>query len=134
SQLFQQVCSALDIKSALSTAFHPQTDGETERVNQEVGTYLHLLCANNPSGWVDNLPMFEWFHNSSEHSAMRSAPSQLLFGYTPKLIPGVTPPLTNPFAESRLASITQARNEALATLSMVQQAMRDCVSECCPQF
>src|SRR5882672_4648916 len=40
SQLFQQVCQSLGIRSALSTAFHPQTDGESECVNQELGTYL----------------------------------------------------------------------------------------------
>src|SRR5882724_4266871 len=43
SQLFQQTCQALGIRSALLTAFHPQTDGESEQVNQEIGTYLRLL-------------------------------------------------------------------------------------------
>jgi len=40
SQLFQQVCQSLGIHLALSTAFHPQTDGKSEHVNQELGTYL----------------------------------------------------------------------------------------------
>ena len=35
-----------DVK--LSTAYHPQTDGQTERTNQEIETYLHIFCANNP--------------------------------------------------------------------------------------
>src|SRR6202012_5129610 len=112
----------------------PQMDGELEWVNQEVGTYLRLVCTNDPMGWVDKLPMFEWFHNSSEHSVTKASPSQLLFGYSPQLIPGVTTLLTNLFAESCLAWMSHAQKEALAALSMAQQLLRDRAAERCLHF
>ena len=47
SQLFQELGRILGIKLAMSTAYHPQTDGETKQVNQEVKVYLHMFCSNN---------------------------------------------------------------------------------------
>jgi hypothetical protein len=96
SHLFQQVCTGLNITSALSTAFHPQTDGETECVNQEISTYLRMVVANNETAWVDKLPLFEWFHNSSIHSSTGEMPAKLLFRFNPKLIPQSVEHLSNP--------------------------------------
>src|SRR5882672_119027 len=102
SQLFQQTCQALGIRSALSTDFHPQTDGKSERVNQEIGTYLRLLLANDPMGWVHKLPMFEWYHNTNQHSATKQWPANLLFGFSLKLFPEAVPSLSSPVAKSCL--------------------------------
>ena len=45
---FQEVMKALKIKHSMSTTFHPQTDGQTECLNQELEVYLHIFCANEP--------------------------------------------------------------------------------------
>jgi len=57
----------LGVKQATSTAFHPQTDGTTERFNQEIELYLTIYCANNPKTWANKLSMAEYSHNSRFH-------------------------------------------------------------------
>jgi hypothetical protein len=52
----------------LSTAYHPQTDGETKHVNQEVETYLWILCGDNPTTWSDLITQAEFAHNHRPHS------------------------------------------------------------------
>ena len=56
AQAFWELYKALRIKTALSTAYHPQTDGQTERVNQEIDFNLRIYCANNPTKWAEFLP------------------------------------------------------------------------------
>ena len=70
-----------DIK--LSSAYHPQTDGQTEHTNQEIKTYLCIFCANNPKGWLDFLPPAEFQHNSSPHHSTKASLFTLMLGYEP---------------------------------------------------
>lgn len=64
SQIFQEMCKLLKIDHRMSTTYHPQTDGETERVNQELETYLHIFCATEQRKWSSYLPMAEFVHNN----------------------------------------------------------------------
>jgi len=59
----------LGIKLASSTAWHPQTDGQTERVNQELDQYLWLFVNERQDNWYDLLSMAEFQHNNHVHSA-----------------------------------------------------------------
>jgi len=65
----------LGIKLASSTAWHPQTDGQTEHVNQELNQYLQLFVNEWQDDWYDLLPMAEFQHNNHVHSTTQ----QLLF-------------------------------------------------------
>ena len=56
AQAFRELCEALRIKTLLSTAYHLQTDGQTERVNQEIDLDLRIYCANSPDKWAEFLP------------------------------------------------------------------------------
>ena len=51
SKAFVELLKLLGVKSALSTAYHPQTDGTTERVNQEIEAYLAIYCTTHPEEW-----------------------------------------------------------------------------------
>jgi len=58
----------LGIKLASSTAWHPQTDRQMERVNQELDQYLQLFVNEQQDDWYDLLPMVEFQHNNHVHS------------------------------------------------------------------
>ena len=59
SAFAQELVQLLQYDVTLSTAYHPQTDGETEWVNQELETYLRLFTSNKPEEWLSLLPMAE---------------------------------------------------------------------------
>ncbi len=79
--------SSLEIKSALTTAFHPQSDGSTERFNQEIELYLSIYCISNPQDWSNALPTLEFTHNNRQHADRTQTPFELMFGYAPPAIP-----------------------------------------------
>lgn len=56
----------LDIKTKLSTAFNPKTDGQTERVNQTIEQYLRHYCSWKQDDWDKLLPMAEFAYNSGK--------------------------------------------------------------------
>jgi len=64
----------LGIKLASSTAWHPQTDGQTERVNQESDQYLQLFVNERQDNWYDLLPLAEFQYNNHVHSATQHPP------------------------------------------------------------
>lgn len=74
----------LDIRRKLSTAFHPQTDGQTERLNQEIEAYLRAFCTYEQDNWFDLLPMCEYAYNNSVTSATKLSPFYANYGYNPR--------------------------------------------------
>jgi len=77
----------LGIKTLRSTAYYPQTDGETERVNQELKIYFQIFCSNNPKMWKLLNSFMEFSHNQKIHSITKQTPFYLMIGYEPKDIP-----------------------------------------------
>ena len=65
---FQEVMKALKIKHSMSTAFHPQTDGQTECLNQELEVYLHIFCANEPHMYMEQPTSYHRIHSQSMHT------------------------------------------------------------------
>lgn len=63
------MCSALKIKSNVSTAYHPETDGQTERVNQTLEQYLRIYTNYQQDDWCKLLPLAEFAYNNSPHQA-----------------------------------------------------------------
>ena len=81
SKVMREIWKKLGVKSALSMAFHPQTDGETERVNQELEQYLRVFCNFQADNWADLLPFMEFAHNARSHSATGKSPFEVWYGY-----------------------------------------------------
>lgn len=84
SQFWSDICYHLKIDHRLSTAFHPQTDGQTERQNQELETYLRIYMNYKQDNWVDLLAYAEYAYNSKAHSAHGESPIKVAFGISPK--------------------------------------------------
>ena len=87
SRAFVELLKLLGIKSALSTAYHPQTDGTTERTNQEIEAYLSIYCASHPEDWPQALHTLEFTHNNRRHADRPNTPFELMFGESPIAIP-----------------------------------------------
>ena len=67
----------LGIEIAASTAYHPQTDGQTEHVNQELEQYLQLYVAERQDDWHTLLPIGEFAYNSYVHASTQQSPFML---------------------------------------------------------
>jgi hypothetical protein len=84
SKVMRTVLKSMGIWSALSTAFHPQTDGATERTNQKIEQFLWAYCHRTQNDWAKLIPYAEMTHNTHQHSSTKKTPNELLFGYAPR--------------------------------------------------
>lgn len=64
TQLRKTFCQALGSSNSLSYGYHPQTNGQTERANQDLGAALWCVTSLNPASWSKVLPWVEYTHNS----------------------------------------------------------------------
>ena len=85
SAFWSEICYYLKIKRKLSTAFHPQTDGATERQNQVLEQYLRCYCDMEQSNWAALLPMAEYAHNNSIQKSTGTSPFQIVYGRCPEI-------------------------------------------------
>ena len=83
SKFMKDLCMLLGIERNPSTAYHPQTDGQTERVNQEVEQYLRIFINERQSDWAEWLPMAQFAYNDKVHSSTGQSPFFLNYGQHP---------------------------------------------------
>jgi len=102
SQVFQEWLKLMNIKSTMSTAYHPQTDGATERTMQEIQAYLSIYCIGNPTDWPNAIATLEFVHNSKPHADRKKSPFELIMGYQPHATPQTTLSSKLPNLEGRL--------------------------------
>lgn len=72
---------------SLTPGCHSQANGQVERVNQEVGRFLRLFCAEDQTDWAPFLPEAKYVQNSFTHSATKLTPFQCVLGFQPPLFP-----------------------------------------------
>jgi len=77
---FTDLYNYLGIKRSMSTAYHPQTDGQTERINQVIESYLRSYCNYEQNDWASMLAMAEYAYNNSKHSATKISPFYANYG------------------------------------------------------
>jgi len=84
SQFWTALSKALSLKKRLSTAFHPQTDGQTERMNQVVEQYLRIYCNHQQDNWSQLLSLAEFSYNNAQHTSIGCSPFYANYGYNPR--------------------------------------------------
>lgn len=83
SHFWQELFRVLGVSLHLSTSYHPQSDGQTERVNQCLETYLRCFACDKPQTWRSWLSLAEWWYNTSFHASLNATPHEALYGPTP---------------------------------------------------
>src|SRR6266852_5389599 len=100
------LCASLGIQQAMSMAYHPQTDGQTEQLNQELKQYLRAFCNLQQTDWSIFLATAEFSHNSHVHSTMEHSPFEALMGFNPRPLPSALPPTSVPSVTEQLVALT----------------------------
>ncbi|KAL0319602.1 UNVERIFIED_CONTAM: Transposon Ty3-G Gag-Pol polyprotein [Sesamum radiatum] len=80
---WKELFKLLGTTLSLSTAYHPQTDGQTERVNQCIENYLRCMCHMRPKQWNRWLSLAEYWYNTNFHTGLKLTPFHALYGYLP---------------------------------------------------
>jgi transposase InsO family protein len=65
AKFIAELCAILKIDQNLSTAYHPQMDGQSKRANQRVEQYLRIYSNDEKNDWVSLLPMAQYTHNAT---------------------------------------------------------------------
>ena len=115
----------LGIQSTLTSGYRPQSNGQTERANQEVEKYLRIFVNRRQDDWVEHLPMAEFVINSRTHSAHGLAPFEVTYGYLPHFNIPVGRRTGNPNVEQRIEVLREARRDAGAALHLAKRKMKE---------
>lgn len=113
SAFWKEVHRLLGTRLLMSTAFHPQTDGSTERANRSIIQVLRALVKPDQSDWVNQLPMTEFALNSSTNSSSKFAPFELTQGYLPRMtqrVPHSSLPGVKAFADQAIDNLEMAHD------------------------
>jgi hypothetical protein len=115
SQFWSSLSQMLGLKQRLSTAFHPQTDGQTERMNQIIEQYLRIYCNYQQDNWYDFLSLAEFSYNNCFQSSLGCSPFFANYGYHPRFNISVTTKTTLDVpAAKQLAEQLAKHHDALA--------------------
>ncbi|GKF05818.1 putative reverse transcriptase domain, ribonuclease H-like domain, aspartic peptidase domain protein, partial [Tanacetum coccineum] len=80
SYFWRSLQKALGTNLAMSTAYHPETDGQSERTIQTLEDMLRACVIDFGKGWVDHLSLVKFSYNNSYHASIKAAPFEALYG------------------------------------------------------
>nr|GFB59535.1 reverse transcriptase domain-containing protein [Tanacetum cinerariifolium] len=80
SRFWRTLQKALDTSLDMSTAYHPETNSQSERTIQTLEDMLRAFAIDFGKGWVNHLPLVEFSYNNSYHASIKAAPFEALYG------------------------------------------------------
>jgi transposase InsO family protein len=111
SRLWRDLFKLSGIQLRFSTAFHPQTDGQSEVVNKVIAMYLRCATGDRPRAWVDWLCWAEYCYNTSYHTPLRAVPFEVVYGRPP---PPLLPHAPGTGASEEASQLLRDRDSFLA--------------------
>jgi transposase InsO family protein len=125
AKAFHKLLKLLGIKSNLTMAYHPQTDGATEQVNQEIKAYLSIYCSVHPTECKNSLSMLEFTHNNWRHADQIHTSFELMNGKAPVAIPMTFENTKFPSVAKKIKNLVTSREEALAAHELARSCMAE---------
>ncbi len=118
--VMRELCRNLHIKQNISTVYHPQTDGQSERTNQWLEQYLRIFGNGAQTDWARWLPLAQYTHNTWLSAATGKSPFELIMGHVPYAHIGKTHSLA-PTIDSRLTQTRAMRQAMQQAITHAQQ-------------
>ena len=122
--MIRELNQMLEIKSKLSTAFHPQTDGQTERVNQELEQYLRIFIDHRQEQWPNWLGTAEFTYNNKIYSSTKTSPFKANYRQDPRMGFEMRKKGKYEGAEKFTTKMREIQEEAKVALGKVQEEIK----------
>ena len=122
--LIKELNGILEIKSKMSTTFNSQTDGQIERVNQELEQYLRMFIDHKQEQWPDWLGTAEFAYNNKVHSSTKTSLFKANYGQDPRIGFEVRKKRKYQGAGKFVTKIKEIQKKAKAALKKAQEEMK----------
>jgi hypothetical protein len=121
----KELMGRLGITLNFTTSYHPQSDGQSKKLNQCIETYLRCMVFDNPKKWAKWLALAEWWYNTNYHTTLKTTPFETLYGYAPPQLPmGSAPKGSNPAITIILVDKQEALQQLKVNLIKAQARMK----------
>ncbi len=124
SKFWREFCHLLGASVSLSSGFHPQSNGQTERANQDLERVLRCLVTQNPASWSQHLSWVEYAHNSLPVSSTGLSPFECSVGYQPPIFPSLESEVAVPSAHAFVQGAVTLGEEPVRLSSEWERALR----------
>ncbi|KAJ9521797.1 hypothetical protein QJQ45_024663, partial [Haematococcus lacustris] len=124
NKFWAEVTKLLQVQVNLSSAYHPETDGQTERVNRVIEEMLRHFIRPDQRDWAEYLPLVEFAINNAWQESVRSTPFYLNYGYHPRLAELLDLPQKVPQAHDFVKGMKRAVEQARQCLARAQKRMK----------
>lgn len=120
SYFWKTLCAKLGIKHLFSSAYHSQTDGQTDATNRRLSTLLRVLIKKNLEEWEECIPIAEYAYNSARHFTTGKCPFDVVYGFNPlsplDMLPLPLQEIINMDASARASYIKKMHEDTRRTI------------------
>jgi hypothetical protein len=121
SHFWKSLASMMNLKRRLSTAFHPQTDGQTERMNQTLEQYLRMYCNYQQDNWTNLLSLAEFALNNAHQPTINCSPFYANYGFHPTFtINPRSPSMSVPAAKALADNLQSHHSDLIESIKSAQ--------------
>lgn len=124
SKVMRSLYKGLGIDPHFSTAYHPQTDGQTEHTNATLETYLRIFTNHRQNDWADLLSQAEFAYNNTKHASIGMSPFCANYGYNPTFTLTPDAAQATPVAQDLLEQLQHVHEELTAVMMLAQEKQK----------